>query len=79
MTVPVAAWCRWTISEVRRGASVRSALQLRSAEPRDAGEYRCHARNPHGRAVALMLLTVEGALLASPVLTGRRISWFCSF
>ncbi|XP_052738072.1 cell adhesion molecule Dscam2-like [Bicyclus anynana] len=50
---------RWSLAEARRADGLQSLLRLRSAEPRDAGAYRCHARNPHGRADALFVLTVE--------------------
>ncbi|XP_045772265.1 Down syndrome cell adhesion molecule-like protein Dscam2 [Maniola jurtina] len=73
---------RWTISEERRGAGVRSTLRLRSAEARDAGEYRCHARNAHGRADTAILLTVEEAPAAPRALRlagvgarGVRVAW----
>lgn len=49
----------------RREASpgaLRSRLQLHDARAADAGEYRCHATNPFGRAERALVLHVDGEL-----------------
>lgn len=51
---------RWAVTEARVAGGLRSTLQLRTAEPADAGEYRCHAHNAYGRSEQLMYLHVEG-------------------
>ncbi|XP_047520149.1 Down syndrome cell adhesion molecule-like protein Dscam2 isoform X3 [Pieris napi] len=50
---------RWRVTETRTAEGTRSALRLRAAERADAGEYRCVARNAHGRADLLLYLHVH--------------------
>lgn len=53
---------RWAVSETRDAArgELRSRLRLLGARAADAGEYRCHANNPFGRAERALALRVDG-------------------